>query len=376
MKILHVNSNYLTSKLHENLLDQVTTKDIDHLVYMPRKPEKENEFVLESKHEVLSPVTFKDRDKFFFAYKSSKIWRKLMGLVNFTDFDLVHAHTLFTDGNIALKIKEKYGLPYLVTVRSFTDIDNFFKYRVNLRARGRKILKEASQIVFLSEASRRKLLNSYIPSQALKEEILEKSVILPNGIDQIYFEEKGSAKSLSPDRDLTFIQVGKIFKRKNALNTVKGIRAFSQKTGRKVKLLLVGPIEDQAYFEQVQAQAGAILDYQPPAKPPQLIDYYRQADIFIMPSYQETFGLVYPEAMSQGLPVIYSKGEGFDGQFPEGQVGYPVRPGHPEDIVKAIEKILENYEEISENVLDSYQKFNWQEIGQDYLRIYREIGKK
>ena len=45
-----------------------------------------------------------------------------------------------------------------------------------------------------------------------------------------------------------------------------------------------------------------------------------------MTSLGESFGLTYAEAMSQGVPVIYSKGQGFDGQFKEGVVGYHVDP--------------------------------------------------
>ena len=37
---------------------------------------------------------------------------------------------------------------------------------------------------------------------------------------------------------------------------------------------------------------------------------YRENDIYVMPSIIETFGLVYAEAMSQGLPVIYTRGQG------------------------------------------------------------------
>jgi len=43
-----------------------------------------------------------------------------------------------------------------------------------------------------------------------------------------------------------------------------------------------------------------------------------------MPSITETFGLVYAEALSQGLPVLYTRGQGFDRQFEEGEVGYAV----------------------------------------------------
>ena len=61
-----------------------------------------------------------------------------------------------------------------------------------------------------------------------------------------------------------------------------------------------------------------------------------------MPSYTESFGLVYAEAMSQKLPVIYSKGQGFDGQFEEGLVGYHVSPYDVKDIANGILKALEN----------------------------------
>ena len=41
-----------------------------------------------------------------------------------------------------------------------------------------------------------------------------------------------------------------------------------------------------------------------------------------MPSITETFGLVYGEALSQGLLIIYTKGQGFDGQIKEKLAGY------------------------------------------------------
>lgn len=41
-----------------------------------------------------------------------------------------------------------------------------------------------------------------------------------------------------------------------------------------------------------------------------IIDVYRDSDIFVMPSKFETFGLVYVEALTQGLHLIYTKGQG------------------------------------------------------------------
>lgn len=95
-----------------------------------------------------------------------------------------------------------------------------------------------------------------------------------------------------------------------------------------------------------------------------------------MPSKKETFGLVYVEAMSQGLPVIYSKGQGFDGQFPEGYVGYHVKYNDVDEIVKKIKEILKNYNNMSINAAKSAKKFNWKDISKEYIEIYNNIRNK
>lgn len=48
-----------------------------------------------------------------------------------------------------------------------------------------------------------------------------------------------------------------------------------------------------------------------------LKEYYNNAVIFTMPSSYETFGLVYVEAMLQGLPILYTHNEGIDGFYDE-----------------------------------------------------------
>ena len=94
-----------------------------------------------------------------------------------------------------------------------------------------------------------------------------------------------------------------------------------------------------------------------------------------MPSTDETFGLVYPEAMSQGLPVIYSRGEGFDGQLPEGAAGYAVAAHSPMDVAEAIVRIAEEYPAISGRCPGLAAQFNWDSFIAQYNEIYRSITK-
>ena len=55
-----------------------------------------------------------------------------------------------------------------------------------------------------------------------------------------------------------------------------------------------------------------------------------------MPSSNETFGLVFIEALSQSLPIIYTKGEGIDGYFKDDFIGKAVNSKDNQSIAYAI----------------------------------------
>jgi L-malate glycosyltransferase len=82
---------------------------------------------------------------------------------------------------------------------------------------------------------------------------------------------------------------------------------------------------------------------------------------------------VYIEALSQGLPIIYSKGQGVDGYFSDGEVGYACNPDDLNSIVGCAEKIIKNYSVISKNCFKSLNQFKWQNICRDYEDIYRSV---
>jgi glycosyltransferase involved in cell wall biosynthesis len=74
--------------------------------------------------------------------------------------------------------------------------------------------------------------------------------------------------------------------------------------------------------------------------------------------------------MTQGLPVIYSKGQGFDRQFEEGTVGFHVESRNAEEIANRIEDIMSNYKTISGNCVRLSGSFNWSEIAREYENLY------
>jgi len=76
--------------------------------------------------------------------------------------------------------------------------------------------------------------------------------------------------------------------------------------------------------------------------------------------------------MTQGLPVIYSKGQGFDSQFEEGTVRIHVESRNAKEIADRIDDIMINYQTISGNCVRLSDRFNWSEIAREYQRLYED----
>lgn len=105
----------------------------------------------------------------------------------------------------------------------------------------------------------------------------------------------------------------------------------------------------------------------------QLMLSLRQYDIFTMLSHTETFGLSYVEALSQGLPIIYTKGEGFDNIYPEGMVGYHADSHNVEEIAQAIAKAIENYQQLKDNVNNlDLSIFEWRTVAHKYYNLFNQ----
>ena len=134
---------------------------------------------------------------------------------------------------------------------------------------------------------------------------------------------------------------------------------------------VIGKTEDEAELEKIQLDDHTVV--LPPVDQYTLINHYRNADVFVLASHTETFGLVYAEAMSQALPVIYTRGQGFDGHFPEGEVGFSVNDNDSQEIADAIERICKDYRRIATNAVVQCRRFNWDDICKTYQLLYKRI---
>ena len=372
MKVLHINCNYVSTALHQTMVTHLDTLGVESTVFAPVYSLKNA--VITPRENVVACKCFHKWDRIWFYRKQKKIQRALEAKISVGEFNLLHAYTLFTDGNCAYKLSKKYNIPYVVAVRD-TDVNTFFHYAPYLRKRGVEILKNAAAVFFLSSAYQEQVLSKYVPKSQRKN-VERKSHIIPNGIDNFWLDnpytERDIVKTqkLLEEKRVKIIFVGAIIKRKNPLITLKAIDLLEKK-GYKVEFTVVGGIGD-AHIGRVLLSDKRVR-YAGKLTKNDVIEQYRNNDIFVMPSHTETFGLVYAEAMSQGLPVIYTKGQGFDGQFPEGEVGYHVDDHSKEAVADGIEKIVRSYGEISGRCLKNIERFRWMDICETYKSIYREI---
>ena len=367
MKILHINSYFNGSIFYKNLFDKQVENGLEIDVYVPISNKLSGD---KKDFGVYTRVSknYKEYERYLFYLKHNKIFKNLNKTYLINKFDVVHSHSLFSNGFIAYKIKQQYKIPYIVAVRN-TDVNLFFKKMFFLRNLGIKILKEAEGIIFLSESYKETVLEKYVPKE-VKESLERKTFVIPNGINDFWFQYKVRSKKMDNNKRVKLLYVGAINKNKNIISTIKAVEILREK-GIDVEYTVVGQVEDEEIYKAIKR--SSYIKYISPKPKEELINIYRKNDIFVMPSITETFGLVYAEAMSQGLPLIYSKGQGFDKQFQEGVVGFSVDSTNEIQISEVILKILQNYNSISKNCIEKVTKFNWNHIEKVYLEKYKYV---
>ena len=374
MNILHINGDYPFQSLYYELLQHFSGgKGIKHIMYVPLKSGRK----FSRKYDISTPnvnviysFDFLNFDRLIYYTKKTKILRAIQNIINIADINCVHAHTLFSTGGVAYELKKKLGINYIVAVRN-TDLNEFFKYMVHLRNFGIKVMNAASKVIFLSPAYKDIVINKYVPKK-LRKDILNKSIVIPNGIADFWHKNRFKRKN-APPKHVELLYIGAIKKNKNIETTIRVTRLLNAH-GINTHFTIVGGGPNTAKIKKIIGKNDNYIKiHKWIDSKEKLIPFYRSAHIFVMPSLTETFGIVFIEALSQGLPLIYTKGQGVDGYLPQGVVGYACNPLDVEEITNRIEHIMANYVEFSRRCTDSIESFSWRKIAHKYESIYSEL---
>jgi glycosyltransferase involved in cell wall biosynthesis len=336
--------------------------NVFNAVAIKTKIDKKYNFIMDEL--VVHNECFNKLDRYIYPLKQLKIYKALISSYKIEQFEIIHSHTLFNGGYAAYLVKKQFGIPYVVSVRN-TDINVFLKIPL-FKNVANKIVNNASGVQFLSIPYKEQYLNNFV-SDEMKEKVNQKSVVINNGLEEYWLEHKARAKDININESIKILCVGKIDKNKNINTTINALNILISK-GYKIELTIVGQVIDKEIFENIQkVNFVKIIPY---LTKEELIKVYRENHLFVMPSITETFGRVYAEAMTQGLPVIYTRGQGFDGIFKDGCVGYSVPSDDEQYISECILNIINDYRNMSARCIDNCVKFDWNLIAERLENFY------
>ncbi|WP_105993032.1 glycosyltransferase family 4 protein [Staphylococcus simulans] len=368
MKVLHINSNYLHSPLYSEMISKMEQINIDSDVLMPRKVEDESNVkcnLVENNAQIYHKQFLKPIDRFLYFKKQNKITKWINSLeINVCEYDIIHAHTLFSDAYQAYKLDK----PYVVTVRN-TDINFYMKYYKHLLPIGKKILRKASKIIFLSKSYEKITVDKLFKDKREKADILQKSYVIPNGINDFWIEHANNDIKEIGDK-VNIVCVCRIMKNKNLSFLAENLK--SENLGMSTNIYVIGDVIEQEYYDKLKEFENIVFLGKKDKE--EIIEVMKDMDIFSMVSFNETFGLVYLEALTQNLPVIYTKNEGFDKYFKDGLVGYPVSPTNNDELITNTKKIIDNYGSIQKNISQlNKEDFSWTSNALQHKKLYESI---
>ncbi|MBR4135143.1 MAG: glycosyltransferase family 4 protein [Bacteroidales bacterium] len=371
-EVLHICNDFANSKVHAELYQHLDEQGVSQVVYTPLRDAAKmdaNRFEGQRTRFVYDYV-LRPWHRFFFHRKIEKIAQHIIQQVDLSQVSCVHATTLFSDGAVALYLKQHYGIPFVVAVRN-TDVNDFLRYAPHLWWVHRAVLKEASRVVCISPALQQDFMRHFT-LLGIRQEVEAKMEVICNGINRFWLE----SLALNPEQhghNHQVVYVGNFSDNKNVKRLAEAVLSLKPQIPD-IQLHLIGAEGSQETLVRQMAQehADTIVCHGPIYDKPVLRQHYQASSVFAMPSLTETFGLVYLEAMSQGLSVLYTRGEGIDGLFSE-KVGEAVDARSTEDIARALQCLLlqpQNYQTLPES---RFQDFDWSAIAQRYKTMYESL---
>ncbi|MBI4240128.1 MAG: glycosyltransferase [Candidatus Rokubacteria bacterium] len=301
-------------------------------------------------------------------------------------YDLLHAH-YWLSGVAGLMLRAQWGVPLVQMFHTLGRLknrvarsDDDLEPELRLEEEER-IVREADRIVAANPVERAHLVWYY---GALSDRI----AVIPCGVDTDLFRPLDSAEAkaaLSLGRERLLLYVGRLSPIKGLETLLEAMESLGQRPGyRDLRLLVIGgdtdePDNGHAAFlmERVTAlrlsEAVSFLGAQPQER---LRLYYAAAQMTVMPSYYESFGMVALEAMACGRPVIASRVGGLTTTVVDGVTGYLVPEGDSALLVDRVTRLLEDDSlraRLGREASRTATRYRWPCVAEAICRLYAEM---
>ncbi|MGM0609411.1 MAG: glycosyltransferase family 4 protein, partial [Candidatus Muiribacteriota bacterium] len=316
---------------------------------------------------------------FFPKYISSPIFKKITDFSllktvenciqrNKLSFDLIHAHFLFPSGLVAAKLKKKYGFSVVTTAHGSDIYLTPFTNSV-FRQRAVFALENADKIITVSKSNLKCIRRLGIRKRVF---------LIPNGFNHNLFYPKNKdycQKKLGiKGSNKVILNVGRLREVKNHKTLILALSKLRNKRKDFVCYIVSGgPLENQLKSMIKSYKLNKFVRIVGQKQHDEIPLWMNAADLFVLPSYRESFGIVNIEALACGTPVVSTVNGGSESILVNKDYGLLLKnPEDYEGLAALINEAL-NKKWNKKKITDYSEKFALEKIAKKTLSIYKNI---
>jgi len=271
-------------------------------------------------------------------------------------FDLCHVHVPLKQSLLAIRLKRKIHLNYVVTEHnSWYSSRDFLRQPLLLRRMVIDLYHKASAVHVVSKTLGEQLQKT-IP-------FVTNYTVIPNVVDTDFFKPADHKNN----ELIKFIAISGDVKYKN---TAGVIRAFTNllKTGVNAQLHIAGPHSD----ELKQSAIKDLIIFHGIVSNQKIAELTQQADAMIFFTRSETFGCVMAESLCCGVPVIASRIPALEENLTQNINALFVEADNEEDLLQKLILFINQKDKFDNTAIatDAFTKYNYHTVGRQFLDFY------
>jgi D-inositol-3-phosphate glycosyltransferase len=300
-------------------------------------------------------------------------------------YDLVHSH-YWLSGQVGWLARDRWGVPLVHTAHTLAKAKNASLAAGDApepRARiigEQQVVDEADRLIANTDTEAAQLIDWYDADP-------RRVVTVPPGVDLDTFApgDRLAARDrlgIRPDA-LMLLFVGRLQPLKAPDVLLRAVAAMDSDLADRVEVVVVGAPSGSglAEPEALMKLAGELgiahrVRFRPPADRRQLVSYYRAADLTVVPSHNESFGLVALESQACGTPVVAAAVGGLPTAVDDGRTGLLVSGHRTQNWAAALAGLLRNpgrRAELAGPARAHAESFSWRHTADELLLTYRDV---
>jgi len=299
-------------------------------------------------------------------------FRKHNGL----QYDLVFSH-YWLSGWVGESLQRWWHVPHITMFHTIGAVKNAIgvgEEEPELRIETEKHLAgNGLQIIAATEKEKEELIGQY---GALPDKVS----VIPCGVNMDLFrpvDKRMARQQLGFGDDRMLLFVGRIEPLKGIDRLLGAVSHLNN--GQGLRLVIIGGDEHSQYeregLERLarELRLDGLVTFLGPIKHEQLPCFYSAADVCVVPSYYESFGLVALEAMACGTPVVATNVGDLKGIIRQGETGYVVTEGTPRSLADKIALLLSDRAGSAPSIRASVARFGWSNITRRVIEVCRAV---